>query len=46
MFVGAEGELRAGEGGDEEEQGGVGKVEVGEEALDAFECVGGVEFGL
>ena len=45
MLVGAKGELRAGEGGDEKKQGGVGEVEVGEEALDPFEFIRGIDIG-
>ena len=43
MAVGAEGEVRAGEGSDEKEESGVGEVEVGEETADPFEFVGGID---
>ena len=43
MAVGAEGEVRAGEGSDEKEESGVGEVEVGEETADPFKFVGGID---
>ncbi len=43
MAVGAEGEVGAGEGSDEKEESGVGKVEVGEETADPFKFVGGID---
>jgi len=43
MAVGAEGEVGAGEGSDEKEEGGVGEVEVGEETADPFKFVGGID---
>jgi len=45
MLVGAKGQLRSGERGDEEEQSGVGEMEVGQEALNSLEFVGRVDVG-
>ena len=45
MLVGAEGELRSREGGDEQKQSGMGKVEIREKTLDSFELVGGINVG-
>jgi hypothetical protein len=43
MAVGAEGEVRAGEGRDEKEESGVGEVEVGKETADPFKFVGRID---
>jgi hypothetical protein len=43
MAVGSEGEVGAGEGSDEKEECGVGKVEVGQETADPFKFVGGID---
>jgi hypothetical protein len=43
VAVGGEGEVCAGEGGDEEQERGLGEMEVGEDAVDALESEAGVD---
>jgi len=45
MAVGAEGDVGAGEGSNEQEESGVSEVEVGEKTADPFKFVGGIDEG-